>query len=502
MTQHIGIIGAGASGIACFVQLIRKLHTKKPRSAVKITIWERKKEFGPGLAFGTGQEGHLLNTRAGIMSIIPEEPLHFVQWMHDHDAFIQDKFPQVTTHPDSYPPRMLYGEYTQAVFEDHLRLAESRGISVDRKQLEIEDLQVDPDGQITVISKNHQKTTLSRVILATGCPGPAVFSHLEEYPNFLASPWPSGNVLSTISDKASSVAIVGSSLTAIDAAITLTSNGHHGPITFFSIKGLLPRVQSPSEVPFERRFLTLAEARKIAHSEGKLTVKKLIRLFRKEVEACAGKKIDWSKDERVDKDHLSLMEYDIRKALDGKSIYQNILYSLRKDTYPIWQLLDADQKQLFGKWIKPYYDINRHAIPVENGIKVMNLLKSGQLSVIGHSDDIKWKEQHFELRTENGKCYEVDYVINASGPTMDIEKMDDIPLLPRLLEKGYISKYEGGGVKADLASLKVIAGHGDIEPEIYIIGHPLAGLQHDVNALWFNAEQADRLTDHLIKQFA
>lgn len=39
------------------------------------------------------------------------------------------------------------------------------------------------------------------------------------------------------------VAIIGSSLSAIDALMTLADNAHKGNITFYSLDGLLPRVQ-------------------------------------------------------------------------------------------------------------------------------------------------------------------------------------------------------------------------------------------------------------------
>ncbi|MDM8173759.1 hypothetical protein QT327_05180, partial [Olivibacter sp. 47] len=268
------------------------------------------------------------------------------------------------------------------------------------------------------------------------------------------------------------------------------------------LRGLLPGVQSASEKPFQRKVLTLSTIKTlIRENRRSLRVKDLIRLFRSEVEGYLERKLDWATEERVNKNHLQLLEEDIRQAMNGDSLFQNILYSLREETYAIWKLLPVDQKILFVKWIKPYFDINRHAVPMENGIKIMNLLKSNQLEVIGNSEDIKWKGNKFVLKTEDGQVYKADFVINASGPASVIHKMEDQKLLQALLSKKYIQEYGAGGLIVDLNTLRVKDVSSEERTPFYALGHLITGLQLDVNSLWFNVEQADLLTDDLIRQF-
>lgn len=498
--KTIAIIGSGASGVACLLQLVLKYIANRYTDPLAITLFERKSEFGTGLAYGTGQEGHLLNTKAGLMGLFPEERLHFVQWMHEHQALIEKEFPQVSTHPDAYPPRMLYGWYVQDMLKEYCRLAKQHGIDVKEVQAEIVDFEIGQGN--TVYLKDDQRAIYeaSQIILATGVPASATFAELKNLPKFLQSPWPAKKILHTV-HKQARVSIVGSSLTAIDALITLIANGHTGPISFFSLKGLLPRVQSPTEECFERHVLTLSQIRTLIRKERRqLRVKDLIRLFRREVEHHLQREVDWKAEERVNKDHLALLEEDIRQATAGSSLFQNILYALREDSYAIWKLLSVDQKQLFGKWIKPYYDINRHAIPLENGIKLMNILRSKQLTVIGHSDDIQWDNGQFILKTEKGKTYEADYVINASGPATKIARMQDQPLLRNLLVREYVQEYPAGGILVDLHTMQIIGADPSKKLTVYAVGQPVSGMQHDVNSLWFNVEQADLLTDHLLQQ--
>ncbi|MDR6197306.1 FAD/NAD(P)-binding protein [Siphonobacter sp. SORGH_AS_0500] len=496
--QTVAIIGAGASGVSCLIQLVFKQIIRRSSTPLSLLLFERKEEFGPGLAYGTGQEGHLLNTKAGLMGIMPGERQHFVSWMQAHRAMIEKEYPDVDIHENAYPPRMLYGSYVKDMLETYTQLAKEHGITIEKVAEEITDLDFTEDKILHLTTSGGQVFTSHYAILATGNPTPSAFQEFEKLPSFLMSPWPTSILLETIHDKTASVGIVGSSLTAIDALITLTNNGHRGPIHFFSKTGQLPRVQSPTEVGVDRKHLTLSNIRKLIREQTRtLRVKDLIRLFRKEAEEQLGYSPDWSRDERSEKDALTLLQEDIVLAREGSSVFQNILYDMREEIYDIWQLLPVDQKQLFAKWINPFFSINRHAIPLANGEKMAQLFESGQVRMIGLSEDITWDGKKFLLHQQDGSVSDVDFVINASGPATKIEQMTDQPLLQALLEKGYIQAYGAGGLVVNLQTLQVKSERKDLP--LYALGQPLSGIQHEVNSLWFNVEQADLLTNHLLE---
>ncbi len=499
--KTIAIIGAGASGTACFLQIVVKYSIQKEKNPLKIIIFEKRPAFGEGLAFGTGQEGHLLNTKAGLMGIFPHERLHFVQWMHENQEMIAKDFPQVNIHPDAYPPRMLFGTYVQHCFHTYCAIAEEEGITVEQARTEVLDATITANNTLLLKGEDKQTYRADYAILATGNPASNTFGKLHKSSQFFSSPWPSSTLLSRIQDKEARVSIVGSSLTAIDALMTLIDNGHKGAISFFSLKGLLPRVQSPVEIPYERKILTLANVRKSIREKRKpLRLTDLIRMFRAEAESYLERPIDWVAEERENKDQLQLLEEDIRLATGKQCLLQNILYSLREETYDLWQLLPPDQKMLFINWIKPYFDINRHAMPIENSIKIRDVLRTGQLTIIGNTDDIVWKNKRFLLTTADGLVTEADYVINASGPAVMIDKMVDQPLFAQLLKKKYVEQHTVGGIKADLDTLRVRVVSRKRPSPFYVIGHQLIGQQLDVNALWFNVAQADLLSSSLVNE--
>jgi uncharacterized NAD(P)/FAD-binding protein YdhS len=497
--KNIVIVGGGACGVATFVHLVLKLIVEPEPNPVSFSIIEPRDEIGPGLAYDTGQKGHLLNTSAGLMGIFAEEPGHFVEWMAAHKEFINEHFPETETQADGYPPRQLYGIYLKDVFDEYVTLARQHQMPVELYQ----DVAVDAD-----LTEKHRRVTLGSgktipadvLVLATGTPKPNNFKPLESSPSYLDSPWPSSRILSTITDKGASVCVLGASLTALDAVITLVNNGHRGPIKMYSKDGLLPRAQSPKEVPFDREVLTLANIRKVIRENKRaLQAKDLFRLFQAEVERVEGPQ-DWKRFRRVGRPQLELLDEDIALAEKGESIFQNILYSTRYISFETWQLLPPDQRKLFAKWLKPYSDINRHAIPLQNALKLRQLLASGQLTVTAYSDEVVWNDEkkRYVLTTEKDYTDEVEYVINATGPAMEVAKMD-VPILQQMLKKGYLLPCDAGGVQADVNTMQICVP-GQTDAPVYGIGHVLVGELFDTNAVWFNVDQVDPMTTSILKQ--
>ena len=65
MPTSITIIGMGACGTAAFAEATIRL-AASPVPGIVIHLVERDDDIGPGLAFGTDQPGHLLNTESRL----------------------------------------------------------------------------------------------------------------------------------------------------------------------------------------------------------------------------------------------------------------------------------------------------------------------------------------------------------------------------------------------------------------------------------------------------
>lgn len=497
----IAIVGGGANGVATFVHLVLKLITDPVKPPVSILLLEKEDEIGPGLAYGTYQPGHLLNTSAGLMGIFAEEPMHFVEWMQENRVRVEKQYPGVAIHPDAYIPRRLYGEYLKAVLHEYAVLAMQHSLPVKLLNDEAIDAEVSNEKVVLhLASGNNIEAAVA--ILATGTPKPGNFMHLEKSRNYFDFPWPGKRLLEHIPQEAP-VSIVGTSLTAIDTLITFMDNKHTGKLTLYSRNGLLPRVQTPFDVPFKREILTLENIRKTVREKKRpLRAKDLFRLFQAEAERIMGKQANWKKFNRVGKPHLELLKHDMEVALKGESEFQNILYSTRYLSFPAWKLLPEDEKLLFAKWFGAHWDINRHCIPPENARKLIQLLESGQLTIKDGSDKVEWNEEEavFYFHLKDGSTDRATYVVNATGTARDVEKMD-IPILQQLLKKNMIVPYKPGGVRCNTHTSQLYIPDFPQAP-LYGTGQLLSGELFDTNSVWFNVSCIDRMTNDITRRIA
>src|SRR5690606_31162620 len=106
---NITIIGGGACGTAVFIELVLQIADSGLRNETKITIIEKDKSLGYGLAFGTDQPGHLLNTQAELMGIHVLEPEHFSGWLKQHGGRNRTDVKGHGETDHSYTTRSFYG---------------------------------------------------------------------------------------------------------------------------------------------------------------------------------------------------------------------------------------------------------------------------------------------------------------------------------------------------------------------------------------------------------
>jgi uncharacterized NAD(P)/FAD-binding protein YdhS len=493
----ITIVGGGANGVATFLSLVIKIISGTYQFPVKLILIEKDPDVGPGLAFGTQEEGQILNTAAHLMGIFPNEPNHFALWLQNNSSALKQEYPGIETHEQAFVPRRLYGRYLQETLDLYIKKAKEHGIEVNIVKSEALDADMHQDAlRIELASGDIIESDV--LVLATGTPKPNNFPHIKESPNYIDFPWPAARILDIIPRNAP-VSILGTSLSAIDTLITLHEHDYTGHITLYSPNGLLPRVQTPFNVSYERKVLTLENIRKlIREKERSLRAKDLFRLFAAEAELALGEKQNWKQYNRIDAPHLDLLKEDLEVALKGESLLQNIATSTRHISFDIWKLLPPDQKVLFIKWFGPHWDINRHAMPPINARKLIKMLEKGQLTFKAHSAKVEWDadENQFIIYRNNLPADTARYLVNATGTAKNVEKMD-VPILQQLLKKELIVPHPASGVKANTHTLQLLVP-GHPKAALYGVGQLLTGELFDTNAVWFNVERIDPMTNHIL----
>ncbi|TDE14684.1 FAD/NAD(P)-binding protein [Dyadobacter psychrotolerans] len=492
---NITIVGGGACGISAFIEFFLQLRIAQLHKKISVTIIEENKEVGKGLAFGTKQPGHILNTQADLMGIHFTEPAHFSDWLKEHDERIGHEVVDNQGEFNAFTTRRLYGDYLKEQFEHYFKLAKNEGMQVEVIRARAVSVSEKKQGYEIVLSDNktHQCDYL---VLSPGTPVADNYPKLEGKENYFGSPWPSAPILEIPTDE--DVAILGSSLSAIDAVMTLTDNDHQGKITLYSLDGLMPRVQAEDPSDYRCKILTVSNLHKIQREKLRNpTVKEMLRLFMQEAELHDGKKIDWDATDRTGKSAKQLLKKDIEVARNGGDALMNVPLALRYESSEMWKMLDETEKLKFKKWVGNQWNTNRHCMPLVNAERVEKLFSTKQLRVNSDLTDVQFdtKSGHFNL-VHDDKTTSEKYLINATGPASAVKDMKS-ELIQNLSASGMIEAEKAGGIKIHTETMQVMR-KGKTCHNLYALGHITNGLLLDVNAVWFNVKTIGNLSRHLI----
>src|SRR5690606_2354070 len=102
------------------------------------------------------------------------------------------------------------------------------------------------------------------------------------------------------------------------------------------------------------------------------------------------------------------------------------------------------------KWLGSNWMINRHAMPLYNAYRLQALFEEKRLKVYPGLKGVEFNNinQNFTLTLEESEEHQLDKLINATGSSSQLEKMD-CELVENLLKKGYLTSYPVGGALID-----------------------------------------------------
>ena len=452
----VAVIGGGFSGTTLAAQLLR--HSGPSFSVVVI---ERAGLPGRGLAYGTESDAHLLNVPAQDMSAFPEDPKHFLRWAKSNFDW--------ETQPGSFLPRRVYGHYLGSVVSDAILSDRERRLHW--KKDEARAIASTGDSEIEIELRSGDRILADKVVLALGnfpssdpfLPGRSGATRPHGRPErYFASPWSEASFAGL--ERLHSILLLGSGLTAIDAAVEFRRRGFTGTIHFLSRHGLLPcshQAHAPWPVFWNEHSPKSARG--------------LLRLVREQVCEAQRQGIDW----------------------------RGVINSLRAVTPRIWQSLPQAEQRRFLRHLRPYWEVHRHRAAAEIAQLIADeksscriQLHAGRITNYredGHAVEITYRQR--------GSAEEhpllVDRVINCTAPETDCRRLRD-PLLTNLLKRGMVRPdplFLGLDVSADGA---LIDQDGMISESLYTIGPARKGSLWESTAVPEIREQARRLVEHLV----
>jgi uncharacterized NAD(P)/FAD-binding protein YdhS len=377
--KHVAVVGGGYTGTLQAIELLR--------SGLRVTLIEREPPFARGVAYGTSHPDHLLNVRAQAMSAFADAPSHFADWLESKGL----------GGPGDFAPRRTYGAYLGELLE---RFRSEAGERFRSLAAEAVDIRSTTEGE-TVELKGGGAVAADAVVLAVGNLAPETTRGIDPEALggdvYVSDPWKE-DVAAGLTD-ADTVLLIGTGLTAIDAALMLDSSGFAGRVLALSRRGLLPR----------------------AHSDAPMTVPA----------------VDSSLQPRA----TALLRH-VRRTAAGHG-WRPAVDSLRPITQSLWEGAEAVERRRFLRHLRPWWDVHRHRIAPSIAARISRMQEQGRLDVAagkilktslgGRYADVKFRPRGSSADVQ----LRVRRIVNCTGPQADISRAGE-PLLDSLMSSGRI----------------------------------------------------------------
>jgi uncharacterized NAD(P)/FAD-binding protein YdhS len=392
--RTVAIIGGGFSGTTLAATLLAR-----SEAPIEVLLFERRGTFGAGVAYGTLDGHHWLNVPSAGMSAFEDQPDHFVRWLCEHGAEREGNF----------ATRATYGRYLAALLKLPPRHPDSKLRTINREVILIED-----DGCLrTKGGGSHEAEIL---VLATG--------YLPESKFGVVNTWPDKGVENAV--------VIGSSLSALDAAASILSRYPQARVVCVSRHGMLPR-------PFEE-----APPRPLSSPFPTGSVRLIFRWLRHEI---------------------------ARAEVEGAG-WTSVFEAMRPHWETLWQGLDDRDRARFRSHLARRFECFRHRIPPPLQRFLAPYLLSGALTVLR---DHVLEQGGNSVRLRSGRSLTADMVLDASGPVWNWRESSE-PLYRQLFETGAVGAGPGGiGLQADEA--------GWLGGRLYTVGPPLRGVKWETTAV-------------------
>ena len=481
MPYRFAIVGGGLTATSMLCSLVDRFRDAGDQDRVRdlklsIAVFEKKDVFGPGLPHNDRYvlPFHITNMCAKDMSVRPGVPGDFQDWVNGHSGSLQRMFPDLRRSfacPDCRPhqcrhyPRAVMGEYLKARFREAVRVARKLGVEVElHPGTEVVDLIRRDRDMLLTLKKVSSGASLKReadgVLLATGH-----WFESSGSDRYFSSPWPAEKLLAGI-PAGETVGVIGSSLSAIEVALTLTSDGNFvrrssggfvfspspnpRKIVFHSRQGLFPRVRGRVGRRNNRHLTCDRIRRLIADRPGGLELQTIFELLNRELTEAYGAVFDWNQVSDPRADPSDRLRRHIREALDGDGpdgelLWQTVLMEIFPVARELYLNLTPSERRRFDREYNTAFFMHAATQPAVNAEKLLALLEAGIVSIVKLGRDYRFGRDEadgcheFSYRGPGGRWRRdtYRYVVDARGQPRSVET-DPARLTRNLLKRGLV----------------------------------------------------------------
>lgn len=441
-STRIVIIGGGLSGTLVALNLARS----HPHAEF-VLLEKNPGMIGRGVAYHHDFTHQPLNVVAAGMSLFPDQPSHFLDWLHVNHFRYRHLLPEVF--PKVFVPRKIFGDY----IVEHLDHAHH--LAPGRFQIRIDEaISLVKSGKTYIVQlESGAQLEADHVVLALGNFPPAdLFSENDPQnkdPRYFTNPW-SDKIYSHITGD-ENILLVGTGLTAIDVILGLKVRGFNGKIRMISRRGKLPMAHDLSADPVKLEY------------PGHLHPRDAYAWVKEQMNAH--KHVPWT------------------AVIDG----------LRPITQAFWQDWTIDEKKYFLKRLRPFWEIARHRIPGASSVVLNQLVESGQLMIgKGQINAAQSLPEGIRVVYDFEKVQQegvFQKLINCTGPESNYRKVK-FPIIRNLIEQGKVVSDELGlGIRCSVDGA-IIDANGEKVPGLWCVGPMRKAVLWETTAIRELREQA------------
>lgn len=436
------VVGGGCSGVIAAVHLLR-------HSPDRVVMLEPSTSLGTGIAYRTPDAVHLLNTRAGVMSAEDEAPGHFAEWVRRRP---------VRVGPEGFARRGEYGRYLTEVMDATASGHPGRFTHI-RSRVTALRLSARAPGRgrrapagldqarICVVTDAVGVLHADRVVLAIGHGAPddppVIDAQIARHPRYIADPWRPAALDAVPLD--APVLLIGTGLTAVDVALSLTARGLRAPVHAVSRHGLVPRTHERRPAPPADVDLPPPDS-----------LRALVRSVRSLATLAGPAQGDW--------------QGDWRTVVDG----------LRPHTNALWRALPVEERLRFLRHVARYWEVHRHRMAPAITIAVRGLIADGALRVHAASlATVADDSGSLVVSARSGSRWRVGTVINCTGLGSAIRT----PLGRALVADGF-ARLDPLGIGFDVDGHgRLVSARGGADDRLVVIGPARRGQWWETTAV-------------------
>jgi uncharacterized NAD(P)/FAD-binding protein YdhS len=436
-TKKVLIIGGGFSGMMIAINLIMN------EDDALITIINDTYEPPLGAAYSTKNNVHLLNVPAGKMSAFANKPSDFIDWLKSKKEY---RHLLTDSIENEFVSRTIYGAYLTDIFENYKSHPKINWINGTAN-----DINITSEGY-DIILKNNERYSGNILILASGNmlpSNPPIKNETFYYSkNYFRNPW-NDSFLNTIS-RNKPILIIGTGLTMIDCLLSLKSIQFKEKIYAISPRGYIPK--SHTKVELYPDFYSEIKGHTL------LTIFKTVR---KHIKIAEEKNIPW----------------------------QSVIDSLRPYVQDIWKSFADKEKLQFISHVRHIWGVARHRLPQHIHSEIEQLIKTGQLEIIGgrinniiETNDNELNVEILLRKQKNNKTIKASCAINCTGPQTNYNEIEN-ELYQNLIRKKIILPDTNRlGIKAT-TNYEVLKSENTAYKNMYAIGSLLRGVLWETTAI-------------------